>query len=149
MTNSDYHSLKAVITATILQPCSGTGQVQQTTLPSDSKSIFDQHVFLATWRNDAEFIEELCKLFISQYPPLLTGLREASHKGDATGLRFIAHQLRGTVGNFSAERATTLLRRIEELANDPEPQGTESLCTQLESELDHLRAALERMMLTL
>jgi HPt (histidine-containing phosphotransfer) domain-containing protein len=131
------------------QNCAEAIQFRQTRTISDSKDVFDEESFLATWHDDAEFAKELCSMFILDCPDLFARLRAASHRGDTLAVQTTAHQLRGVVANFEARRATTLLRQIEKLAKDRHPLGTEAFCSELEAELNSLRAALEQMMLTL
>jgi HPt (histidine-containing phosphotransfer) domain-containing protein len=133
----------------VSQTFSEAVQLQQTRTASDSKDIFDEESFIATWHDDAEFVKEICSMFLLDYPNLFAKLRAASSRGDTLAVQTTAHQLKGVVANFEARRATTLLRQIEKLAKDRHPLGTEMFCFELESELHSLSAALEKMMLTL
>jgi HPt (histidine-containing phosphotransfer) domain-containing protein len=149
MTKNNYEPLNDVTNRDISQSCSEAVQLQQTRIASDSKDIFDEERFLATWHDDTEFAKELCNLFIRDCPDLFATLCAASHRGDTLAVQTAAHQLKGVVANFEARRATTLLRTIEKLAKDRHPLGTGLFCSELESELHSLSAALEQMMVNL
>jgi HPt (histidine-containing phosphotransfer) domain-containing protein len=149
MTKNDTGPLDEVKNPDISQSCSKAVQLQQTRTACDSKDIFDEETFIATWHDDAEFVKEICSMFLLDYPGLFAKLRAASRRGDTLVVQTTAHQLKGVVANFEARRATTLLRQIEKLAKDRHPLGTELFCSELESELHSLGAALEKMMLTL
>ena len=54
---------------------------------------------------DEELLQELAGLFLEEYPALIDKLRAAIDAQDAHAIERAAHSLKGSVGNFGAERA--------------------------------------------
>jgi HPt (histidine-containing phosphotransfer) domain-containing protein len=79
---------------------------------------------------------ELVDLFLVEAPSILSDLREAANRGDATGARRSAHRLRGValqVGGSRVAESSGILERC--------PDGT--LLAQMESRLAGLERDLE------
>lgn len=75
---------------------------------------------------DEELLQELAQLFLEEYPALIDKIRSAIDSQDAHGLERAAHSLKGSVGNFGAERAhraaldLEMIGRAGNLASAPE-----------------------------
>ena len=94
--------------------------------------------------NDREFLAELIGLFHEDGPALLSQLREAiSHQNGPASAK-TAHTLKGTVGNFCAAKAQQLACEVELLCKEQDfDRAAESLAA-LESEVDLVKAALNK-----
>jgi response regulator RpfG family c-di-GMP phosphodiesterase len=64
---------------------------------------------------DAVVLAELIDSFLEDAPQLMTTLRQASEKGDATGLRLAAHSLKSNAADFGAMRLSNLCKELEHL----------------------------------
>ena len=88
----------------------------------------------------ADFISELIDLFVNEAVAQLKLLREAVAGNDATGIKRVAHCLRGSSANMGATRMAAISEKLE---NKDPAKDTGELLVQLESEFELVRAALE------
>ncbi len=88
-------------------------------------------------------VREIVGEFLSAAPGRLAELRMASRVADASALRHIAHQLRGTSGMLGALGMTAVLEKLERMGSvgrlDESPRALE----RLEQEFDAVRPVLE------
>src|SRR5262249_54128696 len=64
---------------------------------------------------DPELLRELVRLFLTEHPRWLAGLREALAAGSAATLRDAAHSLKGALGTLAAQAAFDAALRVEAL----------------------------------
>ena len=91
---------------------------------------------------DEELLEEVAQLFLETSPELLAAIRQAVASRDAALLERAAHTLKGSVGNFAADRAYQAAFRLEKLGRSGELASVEEAFSVLERELERLRPAL-------
>jgi signal transduction histidine kinase/CheY-like chemotaxis protein len=91
---------------------------------------------------DPELLRELVRLFLTEHPRWLAGLREALAAGSAATLRDAAHSLKGALGTLAAQAAFDAALRVEALGRQGSLLGAEETCALLEQELERLRPAL-------
>jgi len=65
---------------------------------------------------DKQLLRTLAQVFVEDSPVLLTKLKAAYAKGDASRLRHAAHSIRGLAANFNAHTIVDLARQIEDQA---------------------------------
>ena len=93
-------------------------------------------------QDDRELLAEVIQLFESGLPGILEGLRQSIAQNDAAGIARTAHTLKGSVGNFGRRAAYRAVEQMENFARQDDIQGTAKAFAVVESELEHLQAAL-------
>lgn len=112
---------------------------------SDLGKVLDVERLLTTVGDDADFLRELCELFVSTYPELMTELGAAIRDGQPSRIRTAAHQLKGMVANFAAGTAIAISQEIENCAKDGKLQEIPRAFCELEKELSRVKVALEAL----
>jgi PAS domain S-box-containing protein len=92
---------------------------------------------------EAEFMEELIVLFLSEMPGRIGRLRESAARGDATQATLIAHALRGGSRVLGAMRLSDLAQEIESRGKAGKPPTMDAI-DQLTGEYGRVAEALER-----
>ena len=67
-------------------------------------SPIDKELALSRVGGDAELLREIHGLFLEDYPKVIADLRDATARGDASGVEQ-SHSLKGSVANFGAQTA--------------------------------------------
>jgi two-component system, sensor histidine kinase and response regulator len=80
---------------------------------------FDPSDLLARVEGNRELLAELMDIFRTEYPRLLTNLRQKVEAGDARGVEEAAHAIKGTVSNFAAPAAWEAARVLEAMGQAP------------------------------
>ena len=87
-------------------------------------------------------LREMILLFLEQALELLPEIRGASQRGDDKDLEQSAHKLRGSLGNFGANRATKAAERLEMMGRRGESARSDRSLGDLECEVALLCEAL-------
>jgi PAS domain S-box-containing protein len=104
--------------------------------------IYDFTEALAHVGGDEELLAELAGLFLQEYQQALENLRVAVDRGDAEGIMYHAHALRGSVSNFVSHETENAARRLEQIGREGNvTDGTQAL-NELETALQRLIPAL-------
>jgi HPt (histidine-containing phosphotransfer) domain-containing protein len=101
-------------------------------------AVVDRAALLAVVEGDMELAKELAQLFLTDYPYLLTALREAITARDATALARGAHTLKGAVSNLAAHAAGAAALCLEQHARTGNLAQASAACASLESEIERL-----------
>lgn len=109
---------------------------------SCTDEIFDYDAALGHCQGDVELLHELIEIHLSEGPQLAAQLEEALGRHDARTLLRSAHQLKGSMGLLSAQRALNVACRLETSARAEGMGGAERLMSELYRELASLRLAL-------
>jgi PAS domain S-box-containing protein len=128
-------ALAAAVSAPAPQPDS-----QQTT-----GAILDVQHALTRVGQDQELLRELAGLFLKDCPRLVEEIRAAIVAGNAHKLKTAAHSLKGAVDNFAAKPAFEAALRLEILGRNGNLSGAPEACTALQTELERLKPALDRL----
>jgi CheY-like chemotaxis protein len=83
---------------------------------------------------DPEFLVEIVDAFLGDSPPRIETVRASLASGDGAGLSRAAHSLKGSSGNFGAQRLQVLCADLERLGRDGQLDGLEPLVSRLEVE---------------
>ena len=62
---------------------------------------------------DAEMLEEVCQVFLQEYPRQLSAVRDAALRHDARALESSSHTLKGSLAIFGAGDAYEMACRLE------------------------------------
>ena len=93
-----------------------------------------------------ELLREVALTLLECTPPLLEELRRAIAAGDAATVTRVAHRLRGSMGNFGAERAMAAALQLEKNGGAGSLEGAEGHCASLIDGYEALRQNLERLL---
>ncbi len=89
-----------------------------------------------------DFLEEIAALFAEDCPKLLSDIRSAIDKKNATALEHAAHTLKGSVANFGAEPARQAALRLEMMGRSGDLAPAPEACAVLEQEMQRFTVAL-------
>jgi HPt (histidine-containing phosphotransfer) domain-containing protein len=112
---------------------------------SQADGVIDHATLLAGVDGDRRLLREFVRLFLADCPQRLAEIKEAIRCGDAGGLGRAAHTLKGSVGNFAAQKAFAASQRLENMGRDGDLDNAGEACVTLESELEILSDELRRL----
>jgi two-component system, sensor histidine kinase and response regulator len=112
---------------------------------SHADGMIDHAALLAGVDGDRRLLREFVRLFLADCPKRLAEIKEAIRRGDAGALGRAAHTLKGSVGNFAAQKAFAASQRLENMGRDGELGSAGEACMTLESELKILSDELRRL----
>ncbi len=92
---------------------------------------------------DAEFKQELLKLFFKDAREKLSSMRKAIEEGDATALEKAAHAVKGAAKNLGAERFGELARGLEMKGASSFLEGAQDVLFELEAEFQQMKIFLK------
>jgi HPt (histidine-containing phosphotransfer) domain-containing protein len=107
--------------------------------------VIDHAALLAGVDGDRRLLREFVRLFLADCPQRLAEIKEAIRRGDAEALGRAAHTLKGSVGNFAAQKAFAASQRLEKMSRDGDLDHAGEACVTLESELEVLGDELRRL----
>lgn len=137
----------------IPEPPSKVSEIKPETVPSPTLvppptapvRRFDREHLLEFAGGDASFVQKLSDIFNRTAPRQATELADAFAAGDLDKTRFIAHQLKGAVGNFGADSAHKLAADIELHARAGTTDGLEATIDALRGDIDWICDELKRL----
>ncbi len=89
--------------------------------------------------NDAEFLQELVELFLSDVPLRMANLQTAVAAASATEIKSEAHGLKGSCGNLAAKKMQQQMAEMEKLAANHELTTIPNLMTAAEAEFTRVQ----------
>src|SRR5208283_2714921 len=92
---------------------------------------------------DIELFKEVIKIFLGEYPNLISGVWNALDKGSASELSHSSHTLKGAVSNFGARKVVDIALKLELMGKNGDPTGAVEVFAALEHEMERLKQALE------
>jgi HPt (histidine-containing phosphotransfer) domain-containing protein len=96
-------------------------------------------------QGDTALLSRLVSLFLGSVPKKMAAIRAAVEADDALNLAKLAHALKGSVGNFSAEGAVSAARRLESMARDGDLSQAREVYHDLENCIERLKPELADM----
>jgi HPt (histidine-containing phosphotransfer) domain-containing protein len=78
--------------------------------------------FLERFSSRPEFLDRLFEVFLAEEPGRLARIKSALDSGDAEGVRFLAHALKGAAATMGMERLRDACRDLEFAVKEDEPQ---------------------------
>jgi two-component system, sensor histidine kinase and response regulator len=88
---------------------------------------------------EPDILKELIEMFLADVPSQLEALREATEKGDAQGVEWVSHTLKGICGNMGAVRMESICAELEEIGRSAHLAAAPVRSSQLEEEFDRVR----------
>lgn len=104
--------------------------------------VLNRPVALDRIGGDEELLQEIARLFLSEYPALIQDIRSAIEGGDASMLERSAHNLKGSVANFEACDAVAAAYRLEAIGRSKQLDRAWAAFAELESAFESLHPAL-------
>jgi len=112
----------------------------------EREEILDKAKALANLGGDERLLAEAGHMFLVECSRLMSEVREAIHRNNASELEHAAHTIKGSVGTLAARRAYETARRLEELGHQGRLRDAEGLYANLETEMDRLRHDMESLL---
>lgn len=112
---------------------------------SDEQSmddVIDRADVMNRVSGDTELLAEMIGLFSSDCPRLMSEMHDAIERNDKQALEYVAHTLKGTVGNFSAANAFEAALRLEKMGREGDTTHAKEAYAMLEREIRRLEPAL-------
>lgn len=106
-------------------------------------AVFDEEKVLHFVAGDRDFLLSLVELFVTTAPRQVEAIAAALEHGDPGALQRAAHQLKGAVGNFAADRARRWADELEQMGREGRLAETAPAFAALKQEIEALRAALK------
>jgi HPt (histidine-containing phosphotransfer) domain-containing protein len=91
---------------------------------------------------DDELARQLVSLFLTEYPRMMTAMRESIAGGVADTVRRAAHAFKGSVSNFIDDGPVTTALEIEILGKEGRLAEVPALFARLEAEVEQMVAGM-------
>ncbi len=104
--------------------------------------IVDKALLMTRVGGDTALLDELVQLFLKNSQEMLSAVKNAVEHGNAEGIEKTAHSLKGSVGNFAAERAFQAAMKLETMGRDGKLRHAEEAFTELEKEINLFKDTL-------
>jgi len=105
-----------------------------------SEKTLDVEDFMERVQGDKELFFELLDIFINDFNPKRKLLEEAISNKDQQAIEHIAHFLKGSCGNISAEPLKIIFHEIEKKGKDNDLQGLENYLSGIDQRFEELMA---------
>jgi HPt (histidine-containing phosphotransfer) domain-containing protein len=102
--------------------------------PIDVPSLFDRCM------NDSAFVKEILDLFREQAVANLSALAQALEAGDAEQVWKLAHTLKGSAANVSADHLSETFAEIEQVAHKEAFDRAKAMLVEVRNEFDRVVA---------
>jgi two-component system sensor histidine kinase/response regulator len=109
-----------------------------------SKDVFDLAGALEVVGGDRDLFKEISTMFLDGLPGYIGQIGEGVHNTDAALLERAAHSLKGSVGNFGAERAFKAAYRLEVMGREGSLEEAALAFAELQNELGKLEHAMKQ-----
>ncbi len=109
---------------------------------SERGEIVDKELLMTRVGGDAELLDELVDLFLKNSSRMLFAVEQAVHEGKAETIEKAAHSLKGSVGNFAADRAFQAAMKLETMGREGRVKHADQALKDLEKEISLLRDVL-------
>ena len=86
----------------------------------------DRALALERLGGDEELLQEVAKLFLDEYPGLMSDIRQAIETSNSNQLERAAHSLKGSVANFGSDAAWQAAFALEKLGREQQLAGVET-----------------------
>ncbi len=95
---------------------------------------------------DIELFKELAELFMEDSVSLMQKIQNSIESSDSNQLRKSAHTIKGSVSNFSAQKAYDAAFDLEKIGKNDELEKAGAAFEVLRNEIDNLRGAMKLLM---
>ena len=94
---------------------------------------------------EPEFLAEVVDAFLGDTPPRIATIRESLASSDGIALSRAAHSLKGSSGNFGAQRLQTICADLERLGREGHLEHLAPLVAQVEIEYQAIASRLREL----
>ncbi|HCE46744.1 MAG TPA: hybrid sensor histidine kinase/response regulator [Lentisphaeria bacterium] len=122
------------------------GKEKEVEEPSSGRTaeLFNVEESLRRLDGDAVLLKEVMRIFLNEYPVLLSEIRTAVGKNDAAQLERSSHSLKGALGNFGAHAVSETASKLEMMGRKGDfPEAKEELVS-LEKGIELLKLSFEK-----
>jgi len=112
---------------------------------TSSASVINRDELHTNLDGSIELLEELFEDYESRCPELLDDIRQHIAAGNAEGLQFSSHTLKGVVAIFGAEASRDTAKRLEDMGREDEMAQAAELFAQLEREIKLLGPEIKKV----
>jgi HPt (histidine-containing phosphotransfer) domain-containing protein len=109
-----------------------------------NREVFDFDKAMETVAGNRDLFKEISAMFLDGLPGHIGQIGEGVRNSDATLLEHAAHSLKGSVGNFGAERAFKAAYRLEVMGREGSLAEAALAFAELERELTMLEDAMKQ-----
>ena len=107
---------------------------------------FDAQALLGRVHGDLNLLRELIDLFAAEVPEMLARIEKAIQDGSPSEMEKASHKIKGSMLQFSAQKAARIARQLEESGQTGSMAGAGMLLEQLRKEIDALQQTLRAML---
>ena len=111
----------------------------------DHAPLMDKDMLLKAFDGDREFLTDVVKVFLSDYPNLLENIRLASAENNSDALMRAAHSLKGMLKNFQADSAAEVAFELEQKGKQADFDGVTEAIEKLAGQVVELDRALQNL----
>jgi len=111
-----------------------------------SKNILDLSKAMEVVGGNKELFQEISNIFLETLPGYMAEINEAIAKSDSNALERAAHSLKGSVGNFGANRALEAVYYLEKLGKEGEVRVAANALSRLEAEFSAFTTELKTVL---
>ena len=108
--------------------------------------VLDKAELLDRVDQDMEFLAETVEMLNEDGPQLLSEIRDAVNRQDASALAGTAHTFKGMAANFCAKRAVDAALALEMMGRSGDLTGAAEALGTLEREAEQLKSALAELL---
>ncbi|MGP8283987.1 MAG: response regulator, partial [Desulfomonilaceae bacterium] len=112
---------------------------------AEKGEIVNKALLIARVGGDVELLDELVDLFMKNSSRMLSAVEQAVHEGRAETIEKAAHSLKGSVGNFAADRAFQAAMKLETMGREGRVKHADEALENLEKEISLLKDALSTL----
>jgi HPt (histidine-containing phosphotransfer) domain-containing protein len=110
-----------------------------------TKFVVDKQALLESLEGDAEFLKTVLGIFLSDYPRMLTQIKDAANKRDGVKLKNATHELKGSVSFFGVKDAVHAAQTLESMAKEEKLDNVDEALVVLEREMDRVVLAFQEI----
>jgi two-component system, sensor histidine kinase and response regulator len=106
----------------------------------------DRAAALRRTEGDLELLADMMRIFLDDCPRLVANIRAAVTSGAPDAIERAAHEIKGCLGNFAADRGFQAAEKLEIAGRSRNLSEVPAASAQLDAELTRLIAAMERLL---
>lgn len=103
----------------------------------------DTQAFLSLIEGDKDLAQELFRLYVEDWPPVLSQLEAAVSQGNGPEVEKSAHRLKGNMRNFFFTSGSSLAETIEQAGRENQLEGVADKLAPLKAALEELQGELQ------
>jgi len=111
-------------------------------MSASTSTLIDLGELRSRFAGKADLLRRITRIFDEQTPQLLARLRHAVRRGDAPGMEWTAHTLKGSLAQIGAHTTAELAKQIEDAAKTSAPGRSETVMKELELQAAQIQKLL-------